>query len=100
MSVTVHTTDVVPTGNWAGALFVTPATPQLSDVTGMPRDMPEAVHLPASGDIPDRFAGHVIFGASVSFTVTVNIHVLTIPSASVEVYVTVVVPTVKVSPGL
>jgi hypothetical protein len=37
LSVTVHTTGVVPTGNCAGALLVTDATPQLSLTLGLPR---------------------------------------------------------------
>ena len=36
-SVTVHTTLVVPTGNCAGALLVTDATPQLSLTVGLPK---------------------------------------------------------------
>jgi hypothetical protein len=39
-------------------------------------------------------------GFSVSFTVTSNEHVTELPAASVAVYVTVVVPTGKTSPGL
>ncbi|MEZ5021010.1 MAG: hypothetical protein R2756_13010 [Bacteroidales bacterium] len=35
-------TVVDPTGNWAGALFVTVATPQLSAVVGEPRATPVA----------------------------------------------------------
>jgi hypothetical protein len=37
LSVTVHTTLVAPGRNWAGALLVTEATPQLSLVLGLPR---------------------------------------------------------------
>ena len=37
-SVTVHVTVVVPNGNVAGALFVTLATEQLSDVIAEPND--------------------------------------------------------------
>jgi hypothetical protein len=36
-SITVHVTIVVPNGNVAGALFVTLATEQLSDVVGVPK---------------------------------------------------------------
>ena len=36
MSVTVHVTVVVPTGKTEGALLVTEATPELSDVVGVP----------------------------------------------------------------
>src|ERR1043166_7067974 len=48
VSVTVHTTEFVPNGNGLGALFVTLATPQLSDVLGVPRLTPEAVQRFAS----------------------------------------------------
>ena len=46
------------------------------------------------------FAGHVIVGAFVSFTVTVNVHVVSglFGDASVAVHVTVVVPTGNVEP--
>ena len=43
-SVTVQTTDVVPIGYVAGALLVTLATPQLSEVIGNPNAMLDAVH--------------------------------------------------------
>ena len=44
------------------------------------------------------FAGHVIDGGCVSLTVTENVHVAVFIDASVEVHVTVVVPTGKVEP--
>ena len=44
------------------------------------------------------FAGHVIVGACVSFTVTVKLHVAVFEAASVAVQVTVVVPTGNVEP--
>ena len=43
-------------------------------------------------------AGHVIFGASVSLTVTVKVQALVLPEASLAVQVTVVVPVAKVEP--
>jgi hypothetical protein len=44
------------------------------------------------------FAGQVIVGFSVSFTVTVNEHDDELPAASVAVEFTVVVPTANVDP--
>jgi hypothetical protein len=44
LSVTVQITVVAPIGKAAGALLVTKATPQLSEVTGVPRVTPVAVH--------------------------------------------------------
>ena len=43
LSVTVQVTRVVPVAKAAGALLVTEATLQLSDVTGVPRTIPVAV---------------------------------------------------------
>ena len=42
------------------------------------------------------FAGQVITGACTSFTVTVKLQVDVLPAASLDVYVTVVTPTLKV----
>ena len=61
-SVTVHVTVVVPTGNEAGALFVTVATPQLSLVVGVPRLTPVATQVPAEV-FTEILAGQVIVGA-------------------------------------
>jgi hypothetical protein len=69
-SVTVHVTVVFPSGNVAGALFVTDATEQLSDVVGEPRATPDAVHVPAPAST-ETFAGQVIVGLILSITVTV-----------------------------
>ena len=44
------------------------------------------------------FAGHVIAGACVSFTVTVNEHIAVLLDASVAVHVTVVTPLLNVDP--
>ena len=60
-SVTVHVTEVVPTGNEAGALFVTEATAQLSLVVGVPRFTLVAVQLPASV-FSETLAGQVMVG--------------------------------------
>jgi hypothetical protein len=43
-------------------------------------------------------AGHVIFGGSVSLTVTVNVQLVVLPEASVATLVTVVVPLGKLVP--
>ena len=69
-SVTVHTTTVLPSGYvvlaWS---FVTEATLQLSDVTGVPRLTPVAVHNVFV--VTETVAGHVIVGSTLSVTVTV-----------------------------
>ena len=61
VSVTVQMTVVVPTGNEAGALFVTEATSQLSLVVGVPRPTPVATQLPASV-FTETLAGQVMAG--------------------------------------
>ena len=83
-------------GTLPEALFVTPATAQLSLVTGVPRLtlvalQPELAETITSG-------GQVIEGAWVSLTVTVKVQVLLLPLASVAVLVTVVTPIGKVEP--
>src|SRR5205823_9540788 len=51
-----------------------------------------------SGAFTVMFAGHVMTGGSVLLTVTVKVHVLVLPCASVAVLVTVVVPRAKPLP--
>jgi hypothetical protein len=92
MSVTVHVTVVVPTGNTDGASFVTDCTPQLSEVAGVPSETPLAEHFPASA-FTVTAAGHVIVGFSLSTTVTLCVQVAVLPRPSVTVHVTLVVPT-------
>ena len=87
---TVHVTTVVPFGKTEGALLVTVATPQLSEVVGVPR-LGVAVQLPGSVDTLGR-STHVIFGFSLSFTVTFCLHVAVFPEVSVTVQVTTVSP--------
>jgi hypothetical protein len=72
-------------------LFVTPATPQLSLVTGLPNATFVAVHVPALA-LTTTAAGQLIVGFSVSFTVTLCVQVAVFPLVSVTVQVTVVVP--------
>ena len=60
---------MLPNGNATGALFVTVATEQLSDVIGFPNTTPVAVH-PVLVVIA-RFAGAIITGNVTSLTVTV-----------------------------
>ena len=95
-SVTVHITLVLPIGYTAGALFVTDATEQLSDVTGVPRLTPVTLQLTPAGTT--IFVGAVITGLTLSVTVTVNVQLACLPQASVTVAVTVVVPTGKNEP--
>jgi len=71
-SVTVHVTVVEPSGNAPGALFVTLATEQLSEVVGVPSMTPTAVHPlfvhTITGD------GAIMVGLTVSgVTVTVTV---------------------------
>ena len=68
-SVTVHVTVVVPSGNVAGALFVTEATEQLSNVTGVPKTTPEATQ--EAFEFKVILAGATIVGNVTSETVTV-----------------------------
>jgi hypothetical protein len=97
-SETVHVTVVVPTlklepeAGWQTGVL-TPA--QLSDAVGV--NVTAAPHWP--GSLPRVIgAGHAIVGASVSLTVTVNVHAAVLPAASVAVHVTVVTPFAKVAP--
>jgi hypothetical protein len=69
LSVTVQVTVVVPIGKAAGALLVTKATPQLSEVTGVPRATPVAVHPVLV--VAMTLLGQVIVGRILSETVTV-----------------------------
>ena len=59
--------------------------------------MTVAEHWPAAAGVV-MFAGHVIDGACVSFTVTVNVQLLVLVDASVTLQLTVVVPFGKVEP--
>ena len=52
--------SVVPNGKTAGALFTTEAIEQLSDVIGVPKVTPEAVHVVVGFSV--IFAGAVIAG--------------------------------------
>ena len=78
MSVTVQVTVVVPIGNVAGASLDTEATPQLSEVIGLPRATPVASHEPASAST-DTSEGQVICGSSLSVTVTSCVQVAVLP---------------------
>jgi hypothetical protein len=69
LSFTVQVTVVLPMGKMAGASLVTEATPQLSDTTGVPNAIPDAVQLPLTRLII-RLAGAVIEGGTISCTVT------------------------------
>jgi hypothetical protein len=84
-SVTVQVTVVFPIGNVAGALFVTDATLQLSEVTGVPKATPVAEH--AALVLMLRFAGAVIEGAITSETTTCCTAVLVFPFPSEKVHV-------------
>ena len=98
-SVTVKLFVVVPTGK------VEPlARPPVCDTVwpGQLSEEPtvyvtDAPHIPLSFDTV-IFAGQLIVGASVSFTVTVNEHVAVLLEASVTVKLFVVVPVGNVEP--
>ena len=92
-SVTVQVTVVLPNGNAAGALFVTLATEQLSEVTGVPKATPVAVH--AVFVLTVIAAGATMVGAMLSTTVITWVAVAEFPAASITVHVTVVFPTVN-----
>src|SRR5260221_1726506 len=96
-SVAVLITVVVPYGNLdllAGTLVtLTPGQLSLAVTTKVTllAQLPGAV-------VTLRFAGQLITGFSVSFTVTVKLHVLELPETSVAVLITVVVPFGKLEP--
>ena len=89
-SVTVQITVVLPRGKVAGALLVTEATLQLSEVTGVPKATPVAVQ-PVLVTVV-TLTGQAITGATLSFTITICVQVAVRPASSVTVQVTVVVP--------
>ena len=95
-SVTVHVTVVMPMGNSDGASLVTEATPQLSEVSGVPKStsVAESSSTPICMLI---LAGAVIKGCSFSKTVTVCSAVAVLLLPSVTVQVTIVIPTGKLS---
>ena len=68
-SVTVQVTVVVPIGKTVGALFVTLATEQLSDVTGVPSATLNAEHALLAFKV--TLAGAVMVGFVLSTIVTV-----------------------------
>ena len=81
----------MPIGKILGALLVTLVTLQLSDFVGVPNIIP----------IPEQLVidpGAVIFGFSVSITLTVKAQELLLPEGSVAVNVTLLVPTAKKEP--
>jgi hypothetical protein len=96
-SVAVQVTVEVPVGKAlpeAGLqLVVTPGQLSVADAV----NETAAVHNPGSV-LAVMFEGHVIAGASLSITVTVNEQVAVLPALSVAVQVTVVTPTVNVLP--
>ena len=73
--------------------------PQLSEVVGAVQ-LTAAAQKPASAVCVMSAGVPAMVGFSVSFTVTVKAAVDVLPEGSVAVYVTVVVPPVKVAPGL
>jgi hypothetical protein len=88
----VHVTVVVPIGNVEpdGGSHTTVTPGQLSDATGGSKFTMAPATPGSLGTVIS--SGHVMTGASVSWTVMVKLHVLVFPAASVAVSVTVVVP--------
>ena len=70
---TVHVTVVFPNEKVAGALFVTVATAQLSEVIGVPKVTPVATHEAFAFTV--KAAGAVMEGRILSITVTVAVQV-------------------------
>ena len=70
-SITVHVTVVFPIGNDAGALLLIPATVQLSDEYGLPRDTDAFGTLHTAVAAIVRFPGATIIGSAWSKTVIV-----------------------------
>ena len=100
-SLTVHVTVVTPFANAvpdAGRHVTVPTPGQLSVAVGVVY-VATAVHTFGSVDVT-MFAGHVITGACMSFTVTVNEHVAVFGgiAASLTVHVTVVTPFANIDP--
>ena len=89
LSVTVHITEVLPSGNAVGALLLTDIV-QLSLVVGVPKTTLVAVHPVLASTVIS--AGAVRLGTSVSTTVTNCVAVLVFSDPSVTVHVTVVSP--------
>src|SRR5438093_101292 len=90
MSVTVQMTALVPAEYGSVASLMTPATAQLSEVTGLPRLTPLAVHRPLSV-LTVTSVGQVIDGASVSTTMTSKEQTV-VPQLLEAVQVTPLVP--------
>ncbi len=99
-SVAVQVTMVTPTGKVdpVAGTHTTVAPGQLSEAVGVVK-FTTAEHCPAVAGVA-MFAGHVTAGASVSWIVTVKVHVVSglFAEPSDAVHVTVVVPTGNVAP--
>jgi hypothetical protein len=89
-SVIIQVMAVTPNGKALGALFVTEAILQLSEVIGDPKEIPVAVHPVLV--IVAMFDGHVILGATLSLTVINCVQIAVLPAPSVTVQVTNVLP--------
>ena len=96
-SVAIQVTGVVPTGKTepeAGVqLIVAPGQLSLT----LEEKFTTALHKPESL-LTIISAGQIATGASVSFTVTLNVQVSALPEASVAIQVTGVIPTGKTEP--
>src|SRR6266404_5266345 len=97
LSPAVLVTVVTPTGKAKplGGLLVRLVTAQLS--LALTAKVTLLVQTPSAA-FTMKFAGQVMAGGCVSFTVTVKVHVLLLPLLSRAVLVTVVVPTEKAKP--
>jgi hypothetical protein len=89
---------VIPIGKATGALLVTVATEQLSEVVGVPKTTLVDVHPILV--VPVVAEGAVIVGLILSVTVTVCVAVFIFPEPSVTVQVTIVIPKGKAAGAL
>src|SRR5436309_4425655 len=94
LSIALLVTVVTPTGKAKPlrGVLVRFVIPQLSLAVTAKSTL--LTHWPGAA-LTVRFAGQVIAGGCVSFTVTVKVHVLELPLLSRAVLVTVVVPTAR-----
>src|SRR5258708_2794606 len=98
-SVAVQITVLVPTGNIAGAWFVTVTALQLSETVGVLSVTLVAPHRPGEATTATS-AGQVIEGGWLSVTITSCGQVVVLPCESVAVQITVFVPTGNIAGAL
>ena len=90
LSVTVHVTIVFPKGKMEGALFDIEAMLQLSEVKGVPRLTPIAVHSELVA--VSKVLGQIMIGLVLSTTTTNCSQEVALPALSTTIQVTIVLP--------